>query len=85
MDIGPALTALSNALSRLQFEGSDPAGDETVLFRMLAVIDACITSPVGVQLGDVEICELLEAVLTICCQMRRSGTQPVFDSLGEQF
>jgi hypothetical protein len=81
VDIRPALTSLSNALSHLQFEGSDPASDEIVLFRMLAVIDACITSEVGAQLGDVEVCELLEAVLTICCQMRRSGTRAIFDSI----
>ncbi|KAF9518905.1 hypothetical protein BS47DRAFT_1379647 [Hydnum rufescens UP504] len=71
-DIHPALTALSNTISHIQFEGSDPASDEILLFRMLAVIDACMTGPLGPHLGDVQVCELLEAVLTICCQMRRS-------------
>ncbi|KAF8329795.1 uncharacterized protein EI90DRAFT_3062037 [Cantharellus anzutake] len=70
--IQPALSSLCTAVSRLRFEGTDPTADEIVLLRMLVVLEACLTGDVGDLLGDVEVCELLETVLTICCQMRRS-------------
>lgn len=41
--------------------------------RLLAVVEAVMVGPCGSHLGDIEVCELLEAVLTICCQMRRGG------------
>lgn len=72
--VRPALIDLSDALSHLRFEGSDPSADEVVSFRLLNVIDIMMISEVGKLLGDVEVCELLELVLTICCQMRRGGT-----------
>lgn len=75
VDIRPASVELSDALSRLRFEGGDAATDELVSIRMLLVIEAIMTSAVGAELGDVEVCELLEAVLTICCQMRRGGAR----------
>lgn len=71
--VRPALVDLSDALAHLRFEGSDPAADEVVSYRLLAVIDIMMSSEVGDTLGDVEVCELLELVLTICCQMRRGG------------
>lgn len=60
-------------MSHLRFEGSDPTADEAVSFRLLSVIEIIISSPTGNYLGDVDVCEMLEAVLTICCQMRRGG------------
>ncbi|KAG9016191.1 GDP/GTP exchange factor for ARF [Tulasnella sp. JGI-2019a] len=74
LDISPALVAMSNALAHCKFERSDSAGDEVVLLRIVNVIDECQSSSVGEMLGDVEICEILETVLTICCQMRLSET-----------
>lgn len=32
-----------------------------------------MVGPVGGMLGDVEVCEMLETVLTTCVQMRLSG------------
>ncbi|KAF8306441.1 Sec7-domain-containing protein [Clavulina sp. PMI_390] len=72
VDIKPALVELSDALARLRFEASDPASDEVVSLQLLKVIELMMCSPVGASLGDVEVCELLESVLTICCQMRRA-------------
>ena len=72
-NVRAALSSLCTTLSHLRFEGTDPTGDEIVLFRMLVVSEACLTGEVGNLLGDVEVCELLETVLTLCCQMRRSG------------
>lgn len=60
-------------MAHCKFERSDSAGDEVVLLRIVNVIDECQASAVGEMLGDVEICEMLETVLTICCQMRLSG------------
>jgi golgi-specific brefeldin A-resistance guanine nucleotide exchange factor 1 len=68
-----ALAELCSAVSHCKFEPSDSSGDEVVLLRILAVIHDCMCSPVGIVLGDVEVCEMLETVLTTSCQMRLSG------------
>lgn len=68
-----ALSELSNAVSHCKFEASDASGDEVVLYRIMAVIKECMCGSVGHALGDVEVCEMLETVLTTCCQMRLSG------------
>lgn len=39
----------------------------------MTVIQDCMCSPMGDNLGDIEVCEMLETVLTTCCQMRLSG------------
>lgn len=77
VDVSPALITLSNALAHCKFERSDSAGDEVVLLRIVNVIDECQASDVGALLGDVEVCEMLETVLTVCCQMRLSGMHPL--------
>ncbi|KAG9102674.1 GDP/GTP exchange factor for ARF [Ceratobasidium sp. 370] len=68
----PCLSELSGALSRCVFEPSDSGRDEAVLLRIISTIRDCICSPCGALLSDVEACEMLEKVLTICCQMRAS-------------
>ncbi|KIJ34647.1 hypothetical protein M422DRAFT_782793 [Sphaerobolus stellatus SS14] len=70
--LGPALATISNTISNCKFEASDSAGDEVVLLRIVTVIRECISGSVGPFLGDVEVCEMLETVLTVCCQMRSS-------------
>ena len=72
--LSPALASLSNTLANCKFEASDFAGDEVVLLRIMSVIKECMCGSVGTILGDVEVCEMLETVLTICCQMRASGS-----------
>ncbi|KIO27117.1 hypothetical protein M407DRAFT_73603 [Tulasnella calospora MUT 4182] len=72
-DTQRGLGELSNSLAHCKFEATDSSGDEVVLMRIVNVIDTCQTSVVGNLLGDVELCEMLETVLTICCQMRLSG------------
>ena len=39
----------------------------------MTVIQDCMCGDVGDNLGDIEVCEMLETVLTTCCQMRLSG------------
>lgn len=67
------LAELSSTVSHCKFETSDSSGDEVVLLRILTVIQDCLCGNVGAGLGDVEVCEMLETVLTTCCQMRLSG------------
>ncbi|KAK7440220.1 GDP/GTP exchange factor for ARF [Stygiomarasmius scandens] len=68
-----ALVELSSTVSRCKFEPSDSSGDEVVLLKIMTVIQDCLCDyNVGNLLGDVEVCEMLETVLTTCCQMRLS-------------
>ena len=67
------LQEFSSAVSHCKFEASDSSGDEVVLLRILTVIEDCMCGSVGGILGDIEVCEMLETVLTTCVQMRLSG------------
>nr|GAT51097.1 predicted protein [Mycena chlorophos] len=69
-----ALIDLSSTVSHCKFEASDSSGDEVVLLRIMTVIHDCLCGSVGNVLGDIEVCEMLETVLTTCCQMRLSET-----------
>lgn len=73
VDLEVALAELSSTVSNCKFEASDSAGDEAVMLKIMAVIEDCMCGSVGGLLGDVEVCEMLETVLTTCCQMRLSG------------
>ncbi|KAL1746973.1 hypothetical protein HDZ31DRAFT_32906 [Schizophyllum fasciatum] len=72
VNLEPALAELSNTVSHCKFEASDSSGDEVVLLKIMTVIQDCMCSTMGNVLGDVEVCEMLETVLTTCCQMRLS-------------
>ncbi|KAF5386877.1 hypothetical protein D9615_001681 [Tricholomella constricta] len=69
-----ALVELSSTVSHCKFEASDSSGDEVVLLRIMAVIEDCLCGDMGSVLGDIEVCEMLETVLTTCCQIRLSET-----------
>ncbi|KDR81436.1 hypothetical protein GALMADRAFT_239340 [Galerina marginata CBS 339.88] len=69
-----ALIELSTTISHCKFEASDSSGDEVVLLKIMTVIQDCLCGSVGRGLGDIEVCEMLETVLTTCCQMRLSET-----------
>ncbi|KAJ7093181.1 hypothetical protein C8R44DRAFT_835540 [Mycena epipterygia] len=69
-----ALIELSSTVSHCKFEASDSSGDEVVLLRIMTVIHDCLCGGVGGVLGDIEVCEMLETVLTTCCQMRLTET-----------
>ncbi|KAL4268665.1 SEC7 domain-containing protein [Pleurotus pulmonarius] len=69
-----ALASLSSVVSHCKFEASDSSGDEVVILRIMTVIHDCLCGSVGPSLGDIEVCEMLETVLTTCCQMRLSET-----------
>ncbi|KAI0637119.1 Sec7-domain-containing protein [Trametes polyzona] len=67
-----ALAELSSALSSCKFEASDSSGDEVTLLKIMTVIQDALCGAVGQKLGDIEVCEMLETVLTTSCQMRLS-------------
>ncbi|KAI0709041.1 Sec7-domain-containing protein [Earliella scabrosa] len=67
-----SLAELSSALSSCKFEASDSSGDEVTLLKIMTVIQDAMCGTVGPLLGDIEICEMLETVLTTSCQMRLS-------------
>ena len=72
-DLRPALAEMSSAVAHCKFEASDVSGDEVVTLRIVSLVRDWMLGPVGSLLGDFEVCEMLEAVLTTCCQMRLSG------------
>lgn len=78
-----ALVELSSTLSHCKFEASDSSGDEVVLLKIITVILDCFSGSIGFGMGDIEVCEMLETVLTTCCQMRLSGmiTEFSFETL----
>ncbi|KAJ7929284.1 Sec7-like domain is implicated in guanine nucleotide exchange function [Mycena leptocephala] len=74
LSLETALVELSSTVSHCKFEASDSSGDEVVLLRIMTVIHDCLCGGVESGLGDVEVCEMLETVLTTCCQMRLTET-----------
>lgn len=68
-----ALTDLSSTISHCKFDAGGGSADEAVIFRIMAVVHECICGPVGSLLGDIEVCEMLESILTTCCQVRLGG------------
>lgn len=63
---------LSAAITHCRFEASDTASDETVLLRILKLMENMLSGPGGDLLGDESICEMMETGLSMCCQMRLS-------------
>lgn len=63
---------LSAAITHCRFEASDSAADETVLLRILKLMEMMLSGPGGDLLGDESVCEMMETGLSMCCQMRLS-------------
>ena len=63
---------LSAAITHCRFEASDSAADETVLLRILKLMEGMLSGPGGNLLGDESICEMMETGLSMCCQPRLS-------------
>ena len=76
-----ALAELSSTVSHCKFEASDASGDEVVLYRIVAIIGQCMCGPASINLGDIEVCEMLETLLTTCCQMRLSGEIYIYKTI----
>jgi len=67
-----AMQLLSAAITHCRFEASDSAADETVLLRILKLMEMMLSGPGGNLLGDESVCEMMETGLSMCCQMRLS-------------
>lgn len=63
---------LSAAITHCRFEASDSAADETVLLRILKLMEDMLSGPGGDLLGDESVCEMMETGLSMCCQVRLS-------------
>ena len=63
---------LSAAITHCRFEASDTAADETVLLRILKLMEGMLSGPGGDLLNDESVCEMMETGLSMCCQMRLS-------------
>ncbi|KAL8709936.1 MAG: hypothetical protein Q9220_005386, partial [cf. Caloplaca sp. 1 TL-2023] len=63
---------LSAAITHCRFEASDSAADETVLLRILDLMQRILSGPWGDLLGDESVCEMMETGLSMCCQVRLS-------------
>lgn len=67
-----AMQLLSAAITHCRFEASDTAADETVLLRILNLMERMLAGPGGNLLGDESVCEMMETGLSMCCQIRLS-------------
>jgi hypothetical protein len=67
------LAEISSAISHCTFEACEASDEEVVLLRILTVIEDCMCGSWGPRLGDIEVCEMLETVLSACFQTRLSG------------
>lgn len=68
------MAQLSSAGTHCKFEASDSVSDEVVLLKILDVLRNCLTGNLGRVLSDESVCEMMETGLSMCCQMRLSGT-----------
>lgn len=63
---------LASTITHCRFEASDTAHDEVVLLRILKLMERMFSGPCGEVLGDESVCEMMETILSMCCQMRLS-------------
>ncbi|KAJ2785773.1 GDP/GTP exchange factor for ARF [Coemansia javaensis] len=71
-DAMPALLDMTQAVTHCRFEATDSASDEAVLMQILGVLSALVLSAGGRNLTDAAVCEIMETVLSMSCQMRIS-------------
>ena len=61
-----------NSLTHCKFEGSEHLSDDSVLLKVLVLIEAIINSPCGEILSDSCIYDVLQTVMSLACNKRRS-------------
>ncbi|KAF8463526.1 hypothetical protein BDZ91DRAFT_698450 [Kalaharituber pfeilii] len=67
-----AMQLLASTITHCRFEASDTAHDEVVLLRILKLMERMFSGPCGEVLGDESVCEMMETILSMCCQIRLS-------------
>ncbi|KAJ5773671.1 Sec7-domain-containing protein [Penicillium paradoxum] len=70
--LAEAMELLSSAIAHCRFEATTSANEETVLLQILNIMESTILSPEGEFLGDDSVCEMMETVLSMACQLRLS-------------
>ncbi|KAJ2377426.1 GDP/GTP exchange factor for ARF, partial [Coemansia sp. RSA 2603] len=63
---------VARAVTHCRFEATDAQADEAVLMQILRVLRRVVLG--GRMLSDVAVCEVMETVLSMGCQMRLSET-----------
>ena len=61
-----------NSLTHCKFEGSEHLSDDSVLLKVLILIDFIIQSPGGEILSDSCVYDVLQTVMSLACNKRRS-------------
>ena len=71
-DLHSCFLHVVQSIVRCKFESSDSATDESVLLRILSILNGIMDNPISNYLSDSAICELLETMFSICLQSRLS-------------
>ena len=63
---------IADAVTHAKFVGTDLASDEVVLMKILQVLRTILLTPVGSQMSNESVCELMQSCFRICFEMRLS-------------
>ncbi|CAM4905012.1 unnamed protein product [Rotaria socialis] len=63
---------VANAVTHTRFVGTNPNDDEVVLMRILQVLRSLLLSPIGSQMTNDSVCEILQSCFRICFETRLS-------------
>ncbi|CAF3568134.1 unnamed protein product, partial [Rotaria sp. Silwood2] len=63
---------VANAVTHTRFVGTNPNDDEVVLMRILQVLRSLLLSPIGSQMTNDTVCEILQSCFRICFETRLS-------------
>ncbi|CDO95118.1 unnamed protein product [Kluyveromyces dobzhanskii CBS 2104] len=61
-----------NSLTHCKFEGSEHLSDDSVLLKVLVLIESIIASPSGQILSDSCVYDVLQTVMSLACNKRRT-------------
>ena len=61
-----------NALTHCRFEGSEQLSDDSVLLKVVVLLQTVIQSPCGDLLSDSIMYDVLQTILSLACNKRRS-------------
>ncbi|CAF0848856.1 unnamed protein product [Adineta ricciae] len=63
---------VASAVTHTRFVGTNPNDDEVVLMRILQVLRSLLLSPIGSQMTNDAVCEILQSCFRICFETRLS-------------
>lgn len=71
-NIASALQQLTLSLTHCRFEASDQNTDDSVLLKVLRLLETIVTSPLSVLLSNPVLSEVIHTCLSLACNKRRS-------------